>query len=79
MNKKQWKNNKISDSKFLAKLSEEFGEVGRAQVNRLNALAAKNPAKRGYKAHTKNLIEELEHVEFIARCWREKLIENAGQ
>lgn len=72
MNYKRW-SEVHSDEMYMAKLGEEFGEVARAQSNRLKSLKTSNPVKRGIKAQTYNLIEELEHVEFIAQCWRRQL------
>lgn len=44
---------------FMAKLTEEVGEVGKALRHRLEG---KND----------NLVEELDHVIYIATCWREQ-------
>lgn len=43
----------------MAKLTEEVGEVGKALRHRLEG---KND----------NLVEELDHVIYIATCWREQ-------
>lgn len=48
---------------WFAKLGEEFGDVAREIVDNL-----KEP-----KFNTGKLRKELEHVEFIARCFREDL------
>lgn len=81
MNRKFWKSGinrlredgQITDEDYMAKLAEEFGEVARAQSERLKIKGRKNPAKAGIKFHTRNLIEELEHVEFMAHCWRTQI------
>jgi NTP pyrophosphatase (non-canonical NTP hydrolase) len=72
MNYKYWRQHH-SDAVFMAKLVEELGEAGRALQERDKALYASDPAKRGIKKRTAELAEELDHVEFIARCWRRQL------
>lgn len=81
MNRRKWSERSrmpfsLSPHEWFAKLGEEFGEVGkelaelteaRMQFNDKNARRAEN-----------RMIEELSHVEFIARCMRvniEKSIE----
>jgi len=61
------------DEIFLAKLIEEVGLAGRKFQERLIAAHSSNPSKRGIKKHTRELAEALEHVEYIARCWRRQV------
>ena len=76
MKKSNFKGKRKSNAEWLSKLGEEFGEVSMGFNKLLGAEVANNPAKRGVKARRKELIEELRHVEFIARCWREDLERN---
>lgn len=62
MKRKQWQGQHHSSEMWLAKLGEEFGEVSKAYVQLLRG--------KGTLVH---LLEELEHVEFIARCAREDI------
>jgi NTP pyrophosphatase (non-canonical NTP hydrolase) len=64
MKKQQYENRSYKTEFWFAKLAEEFGEVAREVVD----IAKLKPRER-------NLIEELEHVEFIARCFREDLMQ----
>lgn len=63
MKRRQYEGASYSDEFWLAKLGEEFGEVAREVVDNLKA--DEPPINRG------KLVKELEHVEFIARCFRE--------
>jgi serine/threonine protein kinase HipA of HipAB toxin-antitoxin module len=68
MKRRQWDINRGADHDpelWHAKLGEEFGEVARANVDRLRANSIEE-----YKTAHQAMIEELEHVEFIARNYR---------
>ena len=66
MKKEQYEGVSLEDELWLAKLSEEVGEVARARVD-----AIRHPTMK--RRHQRQVIKELEHVEFIARCFREDL------
>lgn len=68
MKRSNWENKDHPRELFLAKLSEEFGEVGKAHIE---YLVADDPDM--LKRANKHMIEELKHVEFIAKNFRRKL------
>lgn len=80
MNRGKWANQHHSTERWLAKLTEEVGEVGRALSDRFDALLGHskgNVPLAVNRAHD-DLIEELGHVIFIATCWREQLKRERG-
>ena len=70
MNRKKWEGAAYSNAYWFAKLGEEFGEVADEQVKAM---------EKGDDYDDKTMIEELEHVEFIARCFRQDLERNHGR
>lgn len=62
MDRSKWEGKPHSTRRWLGKLAEEHGEVGKE-------LSCANVSKR----EIKRAMVELEHVEFIARCFREDL------
>jgi len=63
MKRHQYEGQSYSKEFWFAKLCEEIGEVARNLVDNL-----KEPGFNNGK-----LIKELEHVEFIGRCFREDM------
>lgn len=65
MNRKKWTEKQHTQEEWFAKLAEEFGEVAREITNRFDGQADDKTAWQ--------LENELEHVEFIARSWRQAI------
>lgn len=68
MNKGKWKKGDPGDTAYMAKLMEEVGEAAERYGQCLEAdwMGPRDAARS-------KLMDELEHVEFIASCWRSKL------
>jgi NTP pyrophosphatase (non-canonical NTP hydrolase) len=82
MKLERWANTNLPHAHWLGKLGEEFGEVARANLLLDRVLISSNPRKAGLKARRKELISELEHVEFIAAQFRRQIefeLENGEQ
>lgn len=72
MNRDKWKNPEIPLGVLIAKLSEETGEVANAYADAYE-LWAKDEVPNDVAAETvSHMIEELKHVEFIARELRKR-------
>lgn len=63
MRRKNWKGQTHPVARWIAKLVEETGEVGQELARHTL------PSVKDYE----RAITELEHVEFIAKCFREDL------
>lgn len=64
MNTKRWANKNVPLSMLCLKLGEEAMEVG---------LELTDAQMEGTKPNYKHMLEELEHVEFIAECLRKRI------
>ena len=64
MKRRQYEGQSYSNEFWFTKLGEEFGEVARELVDIFKGDSERPVGK---------LIKELEHVEFIARCFREDI------
>lgn len=92
MNRRKWIGGRQSHEVFANKLAEEFGEVGKARrqmldhelmsraMNHPDAIERARASIEQSKAYQKGheLITELDHVIFIAECWRLKLAKQVG-
>jgi hypothetical protein len=76
MNKKKWRDRPHTTLEFLAKLGEEFGEVSRVVTDEFDGDGA--PDVLPSENFIDGMIEELEHVSFIADCWRHRLLQFRG-
>lgn len=68
----RWKDKTHPQGLWFAKLGEEFGEVAREVVEDIRGVPTVG-------APTAKLIKELEHVEFIAKCWREDIMRGGAR
>lgn len=73
MNRAKWQGQDYPDELFAAKLDEERGEVGECHVDLLEDVEEFGIGSLRAQEARYDMIEELSHVEFIARCWREKI------
>jgi len=75
MRRNKWLNRSHPTERWLAKLTEEMGEVGLALSDRYDALVgdSKGNVSLAVNRAAAELEEELEHVIFIASCWRDQL------
>lgn len=64
MDKKRWANKKVPLHTLCLKLGEEAMEVG---------LEVTDAQVKGAKPNYTHMLEELEHVEFIAQCIRKQI------
>jgi ABC-type sulfate transport system substrate-binding protein len=66
LKKEPWVDKYHSDEEFAVKLGEEVGEVMTTRAREIRDGMEKDVGRL-------TLQDDLEHVEFIARCWREQL------
>lgn len=72
MNREKWEKYQPPPVR-LAKLVEEVGEVAEAYLDLMDATAKVGPGSLSALTRRDHLLEELEHVEFQARCFREQV------
>jgi len=73
MNREKWEQYQPNAVR-IAKLTEETGEVAKAYLDWQDACAKVGPSSLSALSRRDHLLEELEHVEFQARCFREQLV-----
>jgi hypothetical protein len=77
MKRSNWEGQSHSTGRWIAKLAEEVGEVGKEIADRPTMQHLPGGGK-DLKA-IRRTITELEHVEFIAKCFREDLERRIAQ